>query len=369
MVQPGKKDIFDFDMTKNFEAVVKNKFWQRKATYDKHYFFGEDSLKIIRSVKIRLYAYSNAPFSVDRVAESIFRRDYPGVPKNLDYIIDRGNLRSAKSIVAVEIEFEYAKKMPRNLLRKEELQAVRYSTIDMDFGLAIKEMISVSNEILSLLLTSIHLTFPTRYPGFDFFPDPSSGLFVISSPTQNYYNDSHSNIATHPILLEEERFDRLRSGLEAITAIWHKDLWPVHRLLKALRTTFLSADNLLDLLFALEGLFPDNTDAPLIRMIAGVVIGDDRQKAVRVNSILKTAFKIRNEVVHGSKDFSLLESYPVGKENISVGDLFFEVKYYVIRMIIFAIYKLSPQSQQNTLSIVPEDLFQLYYDKKNKGKK
>jgi hypothetical protein len=259
--------------------------------------------------------------------------------------------------------------MPRNLLRKEELQAVRYSTIDMDFGLAIGEMISVSNEVLSLLLASIHLTFPTRYPGFNFFPDPSSGLFVVSSPTQNYYCDSHSNIATHPILLEEHRFDQLRRGLEALAAIWHKDLWPVHRLLKALHTTFLSTDNLLDLLFALEGLFPNDTDAPLIRIITGLVVGEDQQKAIRISAILKTAFKIRNEVVHGSKDFSLLESYSIGKETISMGDLFFEVKYYVICMVFFAIDKLNPQSQQNSLSIVPEDLFQLYYNKKGKRKK
>ncbi len=361
MVNNGGDEEFEFDLTEYLNILVHNKFWERNITFEKHFFFDQNSLKKIKSIKIKLYPYSNVQFNVDQIASSIFKKEFPNVSHDFQYIIERGNLRTAKSLSIIQIEFEHDQNIPPNLKYSQEFTAERYSNIDHDFHLILLELISVSNEMISLFLTALHLTFPTRYYSSESFIPQTSGLVVISQSDTSYYRDVHSDILTHPILIEAGKFDQLNKGMKVLSSIWHKDLWTLHRLLKGLRTYNLTIDNLLDLVFTLESLFPNNTSSDMMRLASAIMVGKSKGDAKKIDLTLRIVFSIRNEIAHGGKHYRLMDYYKLGKDKYLIMELFFDFKFIVIMLVIHAISKLSPSDEQNKLSIVADDLYELFY--------
>lgn len=357
---------FVFDLTNTFRTTIKNKFWNRKITYDRKYTLKEESLEKIRSIKISIFPRTRAFFSLTQKTVEIFNNLFGEMPKRFQHIYNRGNLRTAKSLTIVEIEYDSDIELPENYSEKKEFKPENYYKIDMEFHKLYHELMSVTNEMASLFKLALHFTYLTYNHDFEYSSPQSSGLVVFSNGDKKYYNDIHSDILSHPALIEADRFHLLNERIDMLASIWHKELWTLHRFNKALRSDYLTIDNLLDLVYTMESMFPNNTSTDFMRLAAVFINCEKPAEVQKTELLIKAVFQLRNEVVHGGAHFRITDSYMVNKKDTLIVDIFWQFKFIVIRMMYFAINNFLEQKPelQNSLLINTLDLYSLYYSKK-----
>ena len=297
---------YEFDLFKSLRILIKNEFWNRKVNYEKRYFFSKESFKNIVSAKIKIFPRTKSYFFIKDEHKRIFEKNIQVINEDVQYIYDRGNLRVCKSLSFIEIEFESKTQISKNILRINENDPENFYT-DMDFEKLYEGLISISNELISLFLTGIHIIFPTRDTFFESHKPQTGGIVLVKDETISFYRDEHSNVLTHPILLEVEKIKLVDEVINVISSIWHKDLWTVHRFLKALRSDYIDIDNLLDLVFALESFFVKNTSTEFMRIAANVIGSNSIAESNKADLLLRTVFSLRNEVVHGGKYYRIMK--------------------------------------------------------------
>lgn len=356
----------EFDLTQLLHILIKNEFWNRKINYEREAEITNKFLSQISSVKVKLLTNSNGLFTQTDYYKQVIRRNIGNISKNYEYIIDRSHLSSIDSMTTLEIQYTSKIKPNKNTKKSNENSAEYFSSLNYDAYKDILQLISIAREIGSLFMFCIHLTYPTRLTWKGNNKTIASGLIAIKANKSKYLQVEYDDMFIHKVLIERERFKQLTDTLLVVSTIWHKEFWTIHRYLKALRTENIKTDNFLDLVITLESLFPNNTSVDIIRTTVGIIVGDSFKNAQEIDKNLKQAFAIRNEIVHGGITYKWSDKYNGKETNLTLMDLFWELKVYVTLSIIYAIDKFFEDNQptQNNLRISHSDIFALFFKKR-----
>jgi len=146
--------------------------------------------------------------------------------------------------------------------------------------------------------------------------------------------------------------------LEILSSIWHLNLWPLERFVKAVNSENITMENLLDLIFSLEGLFDKNVSSDFVKHCCIVLTSGSKREANKNRDILKKAYKIRNGIVHGSRVYNGFEEVVVNGKKILSQELFFFLKPIIAKMILFTIKKINKNSKLKDLRINSDDMIE-----------
>jgi hypothetical protein len=167
----------------------------------------------------------------------------------------------------------------------------------------------------------------------------------------------------HEVLIETTKIKNIELNLEVLASVWHYNLWPVHRYLKAVESDMISMDNLLDLIYALEGLFKHNTSSEFIKTMCLINICENKKEAKRMKELLDVAFKIRNEIAHGGKVYLSYDKEKLQGKEVSVEIVYWKMKQITAVMIIKAISKLKNEKGIVKQLYTTDDFINLVFKK------
>lgn len=232
-----------------------------------------------------------------------------------------------------------------------------------DFVSDYHKFVSLNKEILSIFLSSLHLTFPTKsIMGWNENPI-NDGVLHFNSNKRHFFESLKTNQCMHHVLITKSRLNNLKQNISGIAEIWDSNLWSLKRYLIAVKSNQIDMDNLLDLLYALEGLFDKNTSADFIKTFCLLRLGNDKTEAHKIKSTLDSAFKIRNEIAHGAQHYRGYEKIKLNGKEILSQDLYWDLKFIVSQILILEINKLFKNKDLKNLNFKIDDLFDMVYKK------
>ena len=337
----SRKTFYEFDLSTYSRTFFSNEqYWKRKFSFDKTYDFDKSAADSITSVKFRIHPFCGGPIGDNHKLDVITEEEL-GIYPDHSHIIQRGNLRKAKGILIIEIKFDGHYKYSDNLILEQERDPDYWFSWEDDFEYMRWKMLSIANDIASFFMLGLHFTYLTHGSYHERSQPQSSGLMMIRNAESRHIMEEHSDMASYPILLEEESFNALKLNWGMLCHVWHKDIWTFHRFLKAVRSNYITIDHLVDLVFSIESMFGKNTPSQTIKETAAAILGKDPDDAKRITDLLTAAFKIRNEVAHGGKHYGLSEPIP-GKfsDDMRVMDLYWELKNLLIYLMHYGTQKL-----------------------------
>lgn len=338
-----REPYLEFDITDACKVFfAKAEYVKRKIKFDKEHDFDQAFLQRVRSVRINMHPFTSEPLSNFKVANKIVAAEIGNLPDH-EHIFQRGNLRKAKGLVIVEIQFTDESDFPANLTLVEEDDIEKIMDWDFDFESLQLQLISVANDVCSFFLLGLHMTFPTHSSSHSSSRAQSSGLVAMIGKTV-YIRDVHSDMMGYPLLIEKDRLEMLNFILGRIAQVWHKDIWSFHRFIKAVRSDYTTIDHFLDLVFTLESFFDKNTSSETIRLVVAALTSRNKAAAKATDQLLVDCFRIRNEVAHGGVNFRLYDKsprIPKGKEKHKmILELYWELKNLNLQLIELGISKL-----------------------------
>jgi len=258
--------------------------------------------------------------------------------------------------LVIEAEFGFKSEVPKSINERDEPPSIEFVEIFQRF-------VAFAEEVGALFRATTHLMFHSDYPILPSMANRSQGggLIYVESNNKWLFDLWSTATYTFPAVYMESHLEEFEASLDLIANLWHFSLWPVHRFLKALNTEYIEMENLLDLLYALEGVFPKNASSEFIRVAAALFLSNNRKETTEINEVLKQAFQIRNDIVHGAQHYTGMERVKLeGKEVISQ-KVFWKVRRIVAKMIIIAIQKLVRTQGMRNLKINVQDLLEKMY--------
>jgi len=335
----SREKAFLFDLTNFCQKFFERKeYYSRRTTFDRKADYDHAVTATIQSVKVKLYPFTVAPMSNTQEAERIIA-DEIGSIGGFAHIVARGNLRHAYGLAIIELTVNSDFVYPLNLTPDLEYDIEKRLNWDMDFEVWKLQLTSLASDIGAFFMLGLHLTFLTYNTWHESHQPQSSGLVTLNGGG-SYMIDEHSDMLAYPLLLESDQFEALKSIWERMAQVWHKDLWSIHRFIKAVRSDYSTIDHFVDLVVTLESFFPDNTPQPMMRLICGVIVGTNEAEAKKIDKLHSDCFRIRNEVVHGGKYYRLHDKNKEGADAKMILNLFWELKNLNIHLIHRGIDKL-----------------------------
>ena len=239
------------------------------------------------------------------------------------------------------------------------------SNFSMEYISTFHEAVAINKEVSALLKAALQLVFHfTHMPMHASEERRGFGLVFIRSGGGLHVEGSPSTTHTYPAILEPESASAFQSVFQLLADRWHFPLWPIHRFLKALPDSFADVEGILDLLFALEGLFEKNASSGLMRLTCAVLCSQRMSNARKVDEILKKAFLIRNEIVHGGKSYTGLEKHKSSTGEKISWEIFWDLKTIVAGMIRLALEKLAASPDMRNLRILSDDVLARVFRRK-----
>ena len=220
--------------------------------------------------------------------------------------------------------------------------------------------VALLTEIGELFRAAIHLTYHCEYPIIPTLANKpqGGGLLCVAAEGRMKFHKWDIAVHTYPAIFLGEYLGEFESFLSDLSTKWHLPLWPIHRFLKALGAEHVEMENLLDLLYALEGLFPTNTSSEFIRVAVALLLSNDRKNAFQANEALQKAFQYRNSIVHGAEAMTGMETITLhGKETLSQR-LFPAIQRITAGMIRVAFGKLQRLQDMRVLRISVQDVLE-----------
>jgi len=346
---------FEFDLTAESNVFLSNpEYYTRAVKFDRQHDFDQDFTGSIKKILIKIHPFTSAPMSNDHGANRIVSKEIGNFP-DFRHIIDRGNLRSAKGLVIVEITFDGAYTYTNNLKTDEEIDFEKMMNWDIDFEEMRQKMISLSNDICSFFLLALHVTYPTHRNSHETYQPQSCGLLSFEGESR-YIMDQHSDIFAYPLLLEADRMEALNIGMEQIAKVWHKNIWSFYRFLKGVRSAYITIDHFLDLVFTLESFYDKNTPTEVMKLVSSLIPAQTKADADAIQELLTCCFRIRNEVAHGGKHYRLYDEIVIKKNGVEtkilIVKLYWGLKNLNIQLLYYGILKILKDNRPSPASAI-----------------
>jgi len=270
--------------------------------------------------------------------------------------VDRGykNWHYSTGVVVIETH------LSRNTLIPSRAQIKNLNSIPYDFVQSYNQYTALQKEISFLFLSALHLTFPTTsVMGLNSVF--SGGIIHFSTSKRNFYENLKTDVFMHHVLINKERIKNLKQNLSGIAEVWDCNLWSLKRYLIGVESHAVDMDKLLDLVYAMEGLFEKNASSDFIKLFCIIHFSKNKNDAKKMKGILDSVFKVRNEIAHGGIHYRGYEYIKLNGKEVLSQDLYWEMKVIVSQLIILGINKLLKNKEIRNLSFKIDDLYEKIY--------
>ena len=133
------------------------------------------------------------------------------------------------------------------------------------------------------------------------------------------------------------------------------------RYLNAVESDQISMDNLLDLIYSLEGLYGKNTSSDFVKISCMVMMCNTRKDARKLKALLDLAYRIRNDIAHGERSYDTYDYVTLDGKEILAQTVYWEMKTVVACMLIKAISKLIKNEDMRNLRFNTDDFINLSF--------
>lgn len=345
-----------FDLTPNFKEIVKNEFWNRPFEFGFSNIFKDiDFDKVIRiTIKVKP-RFTSGMVNPQRLIEFV-ENEIKTVPEYLK-IDNYSKWNQDYGIVIIELTHEFE---IEELPNEEDVQKGRYTS---GFVREYNLVKSLLKEIASHFIAGIHLTYPT-HSILNWNEDPINvGIINFERNKRVYATTFSTDMFMHHVLIDTKRIETLIGNLQGLSKVWHHNLWSLKRYMISLQSNRASMDNLLDLLYALEGMFDKGASADFIKLFCITSLASNKKEAENYKGILDKAFQIRNDIVHGAKYYTGYEKIKINGKETLAESIFWEMKTVLTLMLVKAIVKLLKNKEMKNLYFNSEDLLNNIYKK------
>lgn len=343
-------DPIEFDLTEHLKLILSNEVWNRKFDFGYGQALKNIDPKEITNAKILVFPrFISGYVNKNRIQQLI--------DKYCDIISGQTACDSYKNwshqIGFAIIEIQYSFEIDNFPIYDETDEfPPKY---DRQFITYYHQNKAALEELAFFFLAALHLSFPSSSI---MLPDENpliDGFYQLMSNGKMHLRRKGSNAFMHQVLIETSKISNVHSNLKGLASVWHYNLWPLQRFLKAIESDQLTMDNLLDLLYSLEGLFRKSTSSEMIKTMCIVTLCSTKKEAKRIKEVLDTSYKIRNDIVHGERSYDSNDPIKIGGEGTIAEIVFWELKVIVARMLIKAISKLMKDSQLRNLCFNEDD--------------
>lgn len=347
-------DAFEIDLTKYLKIILNNEVWKRVHEYG--FSLG---LKKTKSTEIKKAIVTILPNFIEGSLDR--NRIGKSIDEQCGKSLKDFNISSYKTwpynkgFLSIQIDYNFPLNyLPPKSFNEDLIYFPKIMKV-MEFK---DQKLGVSKELAHLFLAALHLCFPMKSL---FLSDQNpllDGFFYIRSTGKSYISKQYLNKFQHPIFYDKNKSNYIVEILEILAKVWSKDLWPIKRYLIAVESDQISNDNLLDLIYSLEGLFEKNVSSQFIKTMCILIICKSKQEANDLKWTIDKAFYIRNEIAHGGKYFGYLEELKNGK---LVQDIYWDMKTIVAKMIIYCLKKMSLNEKSNNLVLNTQDFIDISF--------
>ena len=342
------------NITNDVKHILTLEISEKKIEYGYNYglktFVSEEVEKVL--IKI-LPKFRNGFVNTDRIQEYI----YENLGKIYSYFNvdnDYKNWNYSNGIVIVETHLTRKTPIP------SRDQVKKMNSIPDGFLHSYHQYSALQKEISFLFLSALHLTYPTKsVMGLN--ATFSGGIIHFLSGKRNFHANLKTDVFMHHVLITKSRIKSLKSNLSGIAKVWDCNLWSLKRYLIAVESDVNDMDKLLDLVYALEGLFEKNASSDFIKLFCIVHLSTNKNEARKLKSILDSVFKIRNEIAHGGIHYQGYEYVKVDGKDILSQDLYWEMKVIVSTLIKMGINKILQNKDIRNLNFKIDDLYDKIY--------
>jgi hypothetical protein len=353
-----KTDPIEFDLSDNLQAILSNEVWQRKFSYGYKNSLKNTDPKNISEAKIIIYPRFLSGMVVEDRLQTVIEEICGAIPANLN-INNYKEWSYNLGLAIVEVSYKYGL---ANIPSVEDSSSIMVRG-NMDFLAVYYQEVAVCKELAAFFLAALHLVFPTTSVVMSNDQPVNDGFFQTVSSGKMYCTKIMTNTFMHEILVERSKAASIKTTLDAVANIWHLNLWPLKRYLTAVESDRLSMDHLLDLMYALEGLFEKNASADFIKISTVVTLAANRKEAVKLKKLLDLSYRIRNEMAHGNFSYDLFDHVELEGKELLAQDIYWKMKVVVARMIGKAIGKLLSKPDMKNLRFNEDDLLDIMYKK------
>lgn len=344
-----------FDLTTHIKTILANEVWQRKFKYGFDTGLKNTDISTIAKATVVIYPrFISGAVYFDRL-EKLVKGECGKIPKQF-------NLESykkwphANGLAVVSVAYNFSVKMPSRANLKSIMPQYNQKFIEV-----YHQMLAVSKELSAFFLAGLHLTFPTHSIAISNDNPLNDGIFQIASGRQLNFSQMSSNRFMHEILIETSKINYVERNLEALAGVWHYDLWPLNRYMSAVESDQITMDNLLDLLYALEGLFDKSTASDFIKITCMMQLCKTKREARQLKALLDLAYRIRNDVAHGERSYDNFDRVKLAGKEILAQEVYWKMKNVAAGMIIRAISKMLASPNMRNLRFTPDDFINLAF--------
>lgn len=353
-------DPIVFDLTHHLKLILANKVWERKFNYGWGYGLKNTEIENIKKAMTFLYPrFVSGYFNENRVSEIIYHvcGELPSIS-----IMDGFKIWPKEIGVAI-IEIEYFQNFDSipSGIQIEDFKKYIHGSFDWKpLQIIYNQHIAVLKEISSLILAGLHLSFPTEswMSGRETVYD---GYYQLCSQNKTFYEYCPTNAFMHEILFETKKTENVILIMDTLSKVWHFNLWPIKRYLRAVKSDQVDMDNLLDLLYALEGLFDKNTSIDFIQTMCMVRLCKNKTEALEMREYIKLSFEMRNEIAHGGLTFDPHDTITLGGKKMLRENIYWKMKGIVSWMIVEALSKMVKTEGMKNLRFTKDDLIEIIF--------
>jgi len=95
----------------------------------------------------------------------------------------------------------------------------------------------------------------------------------------------------HHVLITKARIKNLQQNLSGVATVWNCNLWSLKRYLIGVESHAEDMDKLLDLVYAMEGLFERNASSDFIKLFCIIHLSKNKNDARKMKGVLDAVFK------------------------------------------------------------------------------
>ena len=343
-----------FDVTANLKQILKNEVWNRKFEFGSNANLKEIKPSEIVKARVKLLPRFVSGFvDHDRIVKYVNENT-----NRLHSYFKVNNYKDwhyALGVVVIEVELNYSStEIP------SKQQHIDFS-FDSKFLDTFHKHKALLYELATLFVAGLHLTYPTRSLMMWNDSPVNDGIYSTFSGRKKSISRLSTDMFMHHVLITKSRLDSVSKNISGLAGAWHLNLWSLKRFLVAVKSNLINMDNLLDLVYSLEGLFEKNASSDFIKLFCTLSLASNKSEAHGTKNLLDLAFKIRNEIAHGGSYYNGYEELHLNGKKILAETVYWEMKTLVTQMLIKAISKLINTPGMKNLTFKKDDLFELVY--------
>ncbi len=342
-----------FDLTEHLKIILSNEVWNRKFSYGFETALKNTNKDQIKRANVIIYPRFFSGYVNEKRIPQYIEKHCGKIPA---YLKVKSYKDWSHNIGFAIVETEYEGKL-ENIPTRSDLTGDMIPHFEREFIEAYHRHLAVLKELAAFFLAGLHLSFPTSSTIMRSDTPLSDGFFYIKSNKKVYATKVMTNAFMHEILIETSKLEsNVKINLDGLAKVWHYNLWPLKRYLTAVESDQISMDHLLDLLYALEGLFDKNASSDFIKMFCITSICTSKKDAKETKDLLDLAYRIRNDIAHGERSYDPYDKVRLSGKEILAQDVYWNVKTIVAVMIIKGISKLLNNKDMRNLRFIDEDL-------------